>query len=199
MVETITRALMLLTYQIGTDKYYMQKILISSLSTLLLLGSPTSKTSTANDPTRLNATEEKNEKSSTEVQIELRSTKDGRITTREELISAIIHIESTGNPKAVGDTHLDLPSIGCMQIRPIMVREVNRILKKSGKEKRYKLKDRFNRNSSIEMFNVWADAYHIQSSFEKMARNWNGGPKGYTRKKTIKYWAKIKAHAKNNL
>ena len=64
--------------------------------------------------------------------VQLQSNKNGHIDSRDELIAAIIHIESTGNPNAVGDTNLDMPSIGCMQIRPIMVREVNRILKKSG-------------------------------------------------------------------
>jgi len=174
----------------------MRSILISSLSATLLLGSPTNETSNANIT---HCTKEKIEQSAVKDPIELRSNKNGRINSREELISAIIHIESTGNPKAVGDTHLDEPSVGCMQIRPIMVREVNRILKRSGLKLRYTMKDRFDRNSSIEMFNVWADAYHKQSSFEKMARNWNGGPKGYTRNKTVKYWAKIIAHAENNL
>jgi len=178
----------------------MRGILISSLSALLLLGSPTSETSTANiAPAYTESTEEKRKESSIETPIELRSNIDGKIGTREELIAAIIHIESTGNSKAVGDTHLVMPSIGCMQIRPIMVREVNRILKKSGVDERYKLKDRFDRNNSIRMFNIWADAYHKQSSFEKMARNWNGGPNGYKKKRTIKYWDKISKYATNNL
>jgi len=99
----------------------------------------------------------------------------------------------------VGDTHLDVPSIGCMQIRPIMVREVNRILKKSGSKKRFKLKDRKDRDKSIQMFNIWADAYHRDSSFEKMARNWNGGPKGYKKPRTEEYWAKVSAYAEVSL
>ena len=38
------------------------------------------------------------------------------------LIEAIIVVESQGNDKAVGDTHMSEPSIGALQIRPIMVR-----------------------------------------------------------------------------
>jgi hypothetical protein len=49
------------------------------------------------------------------------------------------------------------------------------------------------------MFNVWANAYHLNSSFEKMARNWNGGPKGYKKTATVHYWAKIAKYAKQNL
>ena len=73
------------------------------------------------------------------------------------------------------------------------------IVKKSGSDERFKMKDRKNRNKSIRMFNIWADAYHKPSSFEKMARNWNGGPKGYKKSKTEKYWTKVKKYAKANL
>jgi len=179
----------------------MKRVLITSLSAILFIGSPTSETSTAHeDVNKLTLTaEEKKQEFNTKSQIELSINIDGRIGSREELIASIIHVESTGNSKAVGDTHLGVPSIGCMQIRPIMVKEVNRILKRQGKEKRYKLKDRFDRNCSIEMFNIWADAYHKDSSFEKMARNWNGGPAGYKRERTLKYWEKVSTYAIHNL
>ena len=107
------------------------------------------------------------------------------------LINALIHVESSGKSDAIGDTHLDFPSIGVLQIRPIMVREVNRILKKKGNKKRFKLKDRFNRLKSINMFMVWKNYYHSQDNLETIARNWNGGPRGYKRKQTLKYWAKV--------
>ena len=107
------------------------------------------------------------------------------------LVNALIHVESHGKSDAVGDIHLGLPSIGVLQIRPIMVREVNRILKKKGNKKRFKLKDRFNRLKSINMFTVWKDYHHSQDNLETIARNWNGGPRGYKRKQTLKYWAKV--------
>jgi len=124
---------------------------------------------------------------------------NGKIDNRVELIEAIAFVESGGNPDAIGDTHLGTPSVGLLQLRPIMVREVNRILKNKGLDKRFKNRDRKNAKKSIEMFNIWADTYHMKSSYEKMARNWNGGPKGYKRTATIRYWAKITKYTKQNL
>lgn len=110
----------------------------------------------------------------------------------DNLIEALIFVESRGKEDAVGDTHLGAPSIGVLQIRPIMVREVNRILKKKGAKMRFKLQDRFDRDKSIWMFMIWKDYHHPTDSFEKIARNWNGGPNGYGFKRTEPYWAKVK-------
>ena len=110
----------------------------------------------------------------------------------DSLIEALIFVESRGKEDAVGDTHLGAPSIGVLQIRPIMVREVNRILKKKGSKMRFKLQDRFDRGKSIWMFMIWKDYHHPTDGFEKIARNWNGGPNGYRFKRTEPYWAKVK-------
>ena len=107
------------------------------------------------------------------------------------LIEALIQVESSGKEDCVGDKHLIIPSIGVLQIRPIMVREVNRILKIQGKDKRYKNKDRYSRVKSIEMFIIWRDYHHKDDSDEVISRCWNGGPKGYKRKKTLHYWNKV--------
>ena len=124
---------------------------------------------------------------------------NGKIDNREELITAMAWVESGGNPETIGDLNLPMPSVGLLQIRPIMVREVNRILRKQGLDKRFKNSDRKDGGKSIEMFNIWADAYHLNSSFEKMARNWNGGPKGYKKTATSHYWTKVTNYAKLNL
>ena len=107
------------------------------------------------------------------------------------LIEALIQVESSGKEDCVGDKHLIIPSIGVLQIRPIMVREINRILKIQGKDKRYKNKDRYSRVKSIEMFIIWRDYHHKDDSDEVISRCWNGGPKGYKRKKTLHYWNKV--------
>ena len=107
------------------------------------------------------------------------------------LIDALIQVESQGNDSAVGDRHLAEPSVGVLQLRPIMVREVNRILKRQSQDKRYKLKDRFSREKSIEMFMIWKNYHHPDGGFETIARNWNGGPRGYKNKRTEHYWAKV--------
>ena len=110
----------------------------------------------------------------------------------DSLVEALIFVESRGKEDAIGDTHLGEPSIGVLQIRPIMVREVNRILKKKGSKMRFKLQDRFDRGKSIWMFMIWKDYHHPTDGFEKIARNWNGGPNGYRFKRTEPYWAKVK-------
>tara|TARA_R100001369_G_scaffold86561_1_gene121158 strand:+ start:1101 stop:1604 length:504 start_codon:yes stop_codon:yes gene_type:complete len=124
---------------------------------------------------------------------------NGKLDNREELITAMAWVESGGNPATIGDINLPMPSVGLLQIRPIMVREVNRILRKQGLDKRFKNSDRKDGDKSIEMFNIWADAYHLNSSFEKMARNWNGGPRGYKKTATSHYWTKVTNYAKLNL
>lgn len=119
-----------------------------------------------------------------------------KIDTTFKLVEALIQVESRGNEKAIGDTNLGEPSVGVLQIRPIMVREVNRILKRTGSEKRYKKKDRFSREKSIEMFMVWKNYHHPEGGFETIARNWNGGPRGYKNKRTEYYWAKVQLELK---
>lgn len=108
------------------------------------------------------------------------------------LINALIQVESRGDDSAIGDKHLvGNEAVGALQIRPIMVREVNRILKLKRSEIRFKLKDRFSRQKSIEMFTIWKEFHHSDDDFEVIARNWNGGPKGYKVSRTEKYWTKV--------
>jgi hypothetical protein len=113
----------------------------------------------------------------------------------DSLVVALIQVESRGNDSAYCKSE---EAVGCLQIRPIMVREVNRILKIQGKENRFKLKDRWDREKSLEMFYVWKAFHHPNSTNEQIARNWNGGPKGYQRKSTIKYWTKVEQQLNQN-
>jgi len=115
-----------------------------------------------------------------------------------DLLTALIFVESRGNDSAIGDRHLvGNEAVGALQIRPIMVREVNRILKIQGKTERFDLKDRFDREKSIHMFMIWKEFHHRDSSPEKIARNWNGGPKGYKVSRTEKYWLKVEKQLNN--
>ena len=114
------------------------------------------------------------------------------IVTEGDLINALIQVESRGNDSAIGDRHLvGNEAVGALQIRPIMVREVNRILKIKKSDKRFKLSDRFSREKTVEMFLIWKDYHHPKDGFETIARNWNGGPRGYKNPRTEKYWAKV--------
>lgn len=110
----------------------------------------------------------------------------------DNLIEALIQVESEGVEDIHGDIGLkEGPSVGVLQIRPIMVREVNRILKIRKIDKKYKLKDRYSREKSIEMFNIWREFYHPNGNFETISRTWNGGPKGYLKKSTVGYWMEV--------
>ena len=124
--------------------------------------------------------------------IELKSKPIKPLVNEIDLISAMIQVESNGNDSAYGDTHIKGgEAVGALQIRPIMVREVNRILKLKRSKLRYKLKDRWDREKSIEMFLIWKEFHHNDADFEKIARNWNGGPNGYKKSRTEEYWLKV--------
>ena len=107
-----------------------------------------------------------------------------RTIPKNNLIDAIIYVESRGDVNAYNAKE---NAVGCLQIRPIMLREVNRLL---GYNK-YKLTDRWNKSKSIEMFNVIKE-HTTNPTDEKLARNWNGGWNGYKKQSTLKYWHKVK-------
>ena len=130
--------------------------------------------------------------------IELKPKSIQPVITDGDLLNALIFVESRGNDSAVGDRHLvGNEAVGALQIRPIMVREVNRICKIIGSHQRFTLKDRFDRDKSIHMFMIWKEFHHRDSSPEKIARNWNGGPKGYKVSRTEKYWLKVEKQLNN--
>ena len=102
----------------------------------------------------------------------------------DPLIMAIIQVESGGDTLA---HNIQEDAVGVLQIRPIMVAEVNRLIGKDS----FTLSDRWSIHKSIAMFNVIRS--HTQNpTNEKLARNWNGGWKGYKKKSTIKYWNNVK-------
>ena len=104
------------------------------------------------------------------------------------LLNAIITIESSNNDSAY---HAGEDAVGCLQIRPCMVLDVNRILKKQNKTIQYTLTDRWSRDKSIEMFHVYCNYYNL-TTLEAMARSWNGGPRGVNKTTTVGYWRKVK-------
>lgn len=146
-----------------------------------------------------NSTEINYEKEIKQSIVELDRKELSPIIKDEYLVSALILVESRGNDSAIGDRHLvGNEAVGALQIRPIMVREVNRILKIQKSNKRFTLKDRFERDKSIEMFYIWKNYHHKDNTAEIIARNWNGGPKGYKNNRTEKYWSKVEQQLTNN-
>ena len=105
-----------------------------------------------------------------------------------DLVRAMVWVESKGDPKAFAKRE---EAVGVLQIRPIMVNEVIRLLHKFDSDKFYTLEDRWSETKSIEMFYVIYNYYHKDSSYEEIARCWNGGPKGLQKKQTKRYWKKV--------
>jgi hypothetical protein len=104
------------------------------------------------------------------------------------LLDAIIQVESRGDSTAIGDGG---SAVGVLQIWPIMVEEINRILETQGSDIRYDYNDRYDVKKSIEMFHIWRNYHHPESSWEEIARCWNGGPNGMYLNTTVYYWTKV--------
>jgi len=101
----------------------------------------------------------------------------------DKLIDACIYVESRGDDLAF---NIKENAAGCLQIRPIALKEVNRLL---GYEK-YTLKDRWSRDKSIEMFKVIKSNIKNPTD-ERIARTWNGGY-NFSKSSTDAYWQKVK-------
>ena len=104
------------------------------------------------------------------------------------ILDALIHVESSNNDSAYRACE---DAVGCLQIRKTMVNDVNRILKRQGKSKRYTYIDRWSRDKSIQMFEIYCDYYGLTTA-EEIARCWNGGPRGIINPATVGYWEKVK-------
>ena len=103
------------------------------------------------------------------------------------LVASMIQVESMGNDCAYNGRE---DAVGCLQIRPIMVREVNRLL---GSEV-YTMNDRWDCDKSVDMLMVIVDKHHKDLDYESIARCWNGGPRGMSKESTESYWMKVKSH-----
>ena len=102
------------------------------------------------------------------------------------VLKALATVESRNNPKAVsGD------QVGLLQIRPILVKDCNRILERRGSNKRYTLRDRYNPVKSREMFVIYQSQYNPKGNVERAIRLWNGGS-GYTVRATQGYYNKVR-------
>jgi len=106
------------------------------------------------------------------------------------LLSALMFVESGNNDSAhaIGED-----AVGCLQIRKTMVDDVNRILKRQGKGYTFTYDDRWLRNKSIQMFDIYCKHYGLTTA-EEIARCWNGGPRGMDKDATVYYWNKVQDH-----
>ena len=105
----------------------------------------------------------------------------------KHLLSALMFVESGFNDSAYRASE---DAVGVLQIRKTMVDDINRILKRQKKDYRFTYDDRWSRNKSIQMFDIFCMHYGL-STAEEMARCWNGGPRGITNPATLGYWNKV--------
>lgn len=115
----------------------------------------------------------------------------GLISTSANLLSSIATVESSNNSKAVGDSG---KALGIYQLHAEYVADVNRIYKTN-----YKHEDAF--DAKIAKGIVAKYLAHYGKQYEKtvgkpataevLARIHNGGPNGWKKDATIKYWCKV--------
>lgn len=108
----------------------------------------------------------------------------GKKHNLSRLITAIATVESQLNEKAVSKD-----CVGYLQIRPIVVKECNNILKQQNSKKRYTLNDRKNKQKSIEMFYMIQEKFNPSNNIEKALWVWNAGP--YSKKRPSEYIMKV--------
>ncbi len=107
--------------------------------------------------------------------------------TWNEVIEAIIEIESNGNPNAVSKCG---NCIGAMQIKKIVVDDCNEYLKMKKSKRRFTYEDRLSIQKSKEMFYLIQERYNKTKNVEEAVRIWNGGC-CYKKEKTEKYYQKF--------
>jgi hypothetical protein len=116
------------------------------------------------------------------------------IPQKKTLVEALIQVESNGNDNAIGDKDLIDKAYGCLQIRKPVCTDVNKAFGTS-----YKAQDMLgNRELSIVVFYKYISLYATPGALgrpvtdQDRARIWNGGPTGYKKTATLKYWEKAK-------
>ena len=104
------------------------------------------------------------------------------------LLSALIQVESNGSDHARGK-HGEL---GALQIKSIMVRDVNRIM-----GTHYTHQQVTNRTISIFIAESYFSHYGKHLSDESLARLWQGGPKALKRSSTRAYGRRVMRELEN--
>lgn len=110
----------------------------------------------------------------------------------EDVVNAIIKVESGGNPRVHNPKD---DCAGILQITPVCVKQCNIWLKLEKSKKRYTLKDRYDKEKSLEMFYMYQAHYNPSNDVERAIRIWNGGP-GYKKRSTQRYYNKVMSYLK---
>ena len=109
----------------------------------------------------------------------------------DRLLPALERVESSGNPTAIGDGG---KALGILQIWDVVIADVNR-----AKGTSYTHRDAFDPAKARAICRAYLSIYCTprrlgrQPTMEDAARIWNGGPNGFKKAATKKYWQKVKA------
>jgi hypothetical protein len=106
---------------------------------------------------------------------------------RDKILEAIMEKESNFNTKAVNRKE---NAVGILQIRPIMVREVNNILRQRGDSIFYSLSDRLDSTKSVEMYYTFQKARNPEYDPQIACYLWNGGTRKAL-KMSHQYWLDV--------
>ena len=106
------------------------------------------------------------------------------------LLAALIAVESSGDPDAIGDNGL---AFGCLQLHASYVQDAAEFAGET-----WKHKDAFNPATAEQIVRAYMARYATQKrlgrspTYEDIARIHNGGPNGFKRAATDGYWLKVK-------
>lgn len=100
------------------------------------------------------------------------------------IVESVMYVESRGDAEAYNETE---QAAGVFQIRPIMVREVNRLLGVN----RYSLSDRWDTQASTQMFKDYQNIVNPEWDVIMAAKKWNGGINGDKKQSTIAYSKRV--------
>jgi hypothetical protein len=99
------------------------------------------------------------------------------------LITALMIVESSGNDQAIGDNGR---ALGPLQIHRGVVQDVNRITGSN-----YRHSEMTNRAQARAVCEAYLKHYGRGKTTEEQARIWNGGPTGDRKTATLAYWRRI--------
>jgi hypothetical protein len=111
----------------------------------------------------------------------------------DPLARAVGYQESRFNPYAVNKVS---GARGFMQITLIMIREANRIKRLQGSDERYKWKDAFDPDKSIEIWYLVQNFHNPSYNLEKACKIWFGSGVQYDGMTHKEYANQIKKHYK---
>jgi len=109
---------------------------------------------------------------------------DRRADILDTAWKAITFVESGNDPFAY---NAEEDAAGIAQIRPILVKDVNRILG----HKRFSLRDRYDVSKARAMFDIYQHHYCRSGTIQEMARSWCSGPRGMSKDCSLPYWRKV--------